>query len=270
MTAQGRGEIRRLLAAHGLRPRKRLGQHFLADPNVVDRIVRTAGVRQGSRVLEIGAGTGTLTRALAAAGAEVISFEIDEGLRPVLEEVLAGTSVDLRFADAARVDLAEALGAGPWTMVANLPYGVGTTLLLDALQQVPVIDRFVVMVQREVAERLAAEPGSKTYGAATVVVALHADIDYAFTVAPSVFFPAPEVDSAVIVVDRVVPSPHAAAACRIASAAFTHRRKMLRRSLQTVFADPIAVLDAAAIEPTLRAEDLSPADYIRLAEVAAS
>lgn len=265
MTAQGRGEIRRLLTAHGLRPRKRLGQHFLADPNVVDRIVRTAAVGPDHQVVEIGAGTGTLTRALAATGARVVAYEIDEGLRPILEDVLDGADVELRFGDAVRVDLEKELGPGEWTMVANLPYGVGTTLLLDALQQAPRIVRFVVMVQREVAERLAAAPGSKTYGLATVVAALHGTVDYAFTVAPTVFVPPPEVESAVIVVERIEADAGAAEACRIAAAAFNQRRKMVRRSLQSVFEEPIAVLDAAGIDPTVRAEDLSPADYLKLA-----
>ncbi len=269
MTAQGRGEIRRLLAAHGLRPRKRLGQHFLADPNVVDRIVRTAAIGSEDQVVEIGAGTGTLTRALAATGARVVAYEIDEGLRPVLESVLEGTDVELRIADAVRVDLAHALGPGEWTMVANLPYGVGTTLLLDALQHAPRIVRFVVMVQREVAERLASAPGSRTYGLATVVAALHGTVDYAFTVAPTVFVPPPEVESAVIVVDRIAADPAAAEACRIAAAAFNQRRKMIRGSLRAVFEDPVAVLDAAGIEPTVRAEDLAPSDYLELARAAA-
>ena len=268
MSAQGRGEIRRLLDAHGLRPRKRLGQHFLADPNVVDRIVRTAAVGPGSQVVEIGAGTGTLTKALAATGAHVVAYEIDEGLRPLLESVLDGTGVEVHFADAARTDLGTALGPGEWVMVANLPYGVGTTLLLDALQAAPRIVRFVVMVQREVAERLAAAPGSRRYGLASVVAALHGRVEYAFTVAPSVFVPPPEVESAVIAVSRIEAAAGAAAATRIAAAAFNQRRKMVRRSLQAVFDDPIPVLGAAGIDPTVRAEDLAPEDYLRLAEVA--
>jgi 16S rRNA (adenine1518-N6/adenine1519-N6)-dimethyltransferase len=268
VTGQGRGEIRRLLDHYGLRPRKRLGQHFLADPNVVERIVRTAAVGSQDQVVEIGAGTGTLTKALAATGARVVAYEIDEGLRPLLESVLEDTGVDLRFADAARVDLAEQLGAGEWVMVANLPYGVGTTLLLDALQEVPAIERFVVMVQREVAERLAASPGSKIYGLASVVAALHAEVHYGFTVAPSVFVPPPEVESAVIVVRRVEADSGAREASRIAAAAFNQRRKMVRRSLQSVFDDPVAVLGAAGIDPTVRAEDLAPEDYLRLAAVA--
>ncbi|NIS31349.1 MAG: ribosomal RNA small subunit methyltransferase A [Actinobacteria bacterium] len=249
-----------------MRPRKHLGQHFLADPNIVARIVDLAGVGVGSNVVEVGAGTGTLTRALAATGATVVSFEIDESLAPVLDEALEGSGVDLRFADVMDVDLDETLPPGEWTMVANLPYGVGTPLLLDTLAAVPRVTRFVVMVQREVADRLSAEPGSKTYGLATVVAALHGRVRFGFSVGPSVFVPPPDVESAVIIVERVVPDPLAPEASRIAAAAFNQRRKMVRRSLRAVFDQPIAVLKAAGIDETWRAEDLSPEDYLRLAK----
>jgi 16S rRNA (adenine1518-N6/adenine1519-N6)-dimethyltransferase len=268
MSAQGRGEIRRLLATHELRPRKHLGQHFLADPNIVDRIVDVAGIDASSQVVEIGAGTGTLTRSLAATGATVVAYEIDENLRPVLEDSLAGVDVELRFADAMKVDLDADLPPGDWIMVANLPYGVGTPLLLEALASAPRITRFVVMVQREVADRLSADPGSRTYGLATVVASLYGSVRFAFAVSPTVFVPAPDVDSAVIVVERNVADPMAAAAVRIAAAAFNQRRKMIRGSLRAVLDDPIAVLSAAGIEATLRAEDLSPGDYLSLARAA--
>jgi 16S rRNA (adenine1518-N6/adenine1519-N6)-dimethyltransferase len=275
MSAQGRGEIRRLLATHELRPRKHLGQHFLADPNIVDRIVDVAGVDASSQVVEIGAGTGTLTRSLAATGATVVAYEIDENLRPVLEDSLAGVDVELRFADAMKVDLDADLPPGDWIMVANLPYGVGTPLLLEALASAPritrfvvMVTRFVVMVQREVADRLSADPGSRTYGLATVMASLYGSVRFAFAVSPTVFVPAPDVDSAVIVVERNVADPMAAAAVRIAAAAFNQRRKMIRGSLRAVLDDPIAVLSAAGIEATLRAEDLSPGDYLSLARAA--
>lgn len=269
MTGQGRGEIRRLLTEHDLRPRKHLGQHFLADPNIVDRIVEIAGVDAESNVVEIGTGTGTLTRALAATGASVVTYEVDEALRPLLAESLEGLDIDLRFGDAMKVDFASELPPGEWTMVANLPYGVGTPLLLDALVAAPNITRFVVMVQREVADRLAAEPGNRQYGVATVVASLYGRVRLAMTIGPSVFVPPPAVDSAVVVVDRIVADPDAGEAARIAAAAFNQRRKMVRGSLRSVFADPIRVLESAGIEPTLRAEDLTTEDYLALARAAA-
>lgn len=267
--AQGKGEVARLLARHGVRPDKRLGQHFLVDPNLVDRIVRLADVGRGDQVLEIGAGTGTLTRALLATGATVTAFEVDTRLEPVLREALAGAGgVELRIADATRVDLARELAGGTWIMVANLPYNVGTPLLLDLLREVPQIVRFVIMVQREVADRLVAEPGSRRYGLPSVVARLYADVAFGFAVPAQVFLPPPEVASGVVVLRRRPPSPHAARAELLAHAAFGQRRKMIRRSLATALADPERVIAAAGLDPTARAERLSPTDYVRLAEVA--
>jgi 16S rRNA (adenine1518-N6/adenine1519-N6)-dimethyltransferase len=266
---QGKGEIAALLARHGLRPDKRLGQHFLADPNLVERVVRAAELEPGDRVLEIGAGTGTLTRALAAAGAEVVAYEVDGRLRPVLEEALAGVeSVEVRFADATREDFSRELSPGPWVVVANLPYQVGTPLVLDLLRNVPQIERFVVMVQREVADRLAAAPGSRRYGIPSVVAALYAEVGFAFAVPPQVFLPPPDVESAVVTLRRRAPSPYAGRAEQLAHAAFNQRRKMIRRSLATTLVDPEQVIAAAGLDPTVRAEMLSPDDYVRLAQVA--
>ncbi len=267
--AQGRAEIRALLQRHGHRPNKALGQHFLADPNMVARIVRTAGVGPGDRVVEVGAGTGTLTAALAATGAEVVAFEIDRHLEPLLREAVGDLDVDLRIEPATRSALA-ALGEGPWTMVANLPYNVGTPLVLDLLQEVPAIVRFVVMVQVEVAERLAAGPGSRRYGLPSVIAGLYGEVRLLFPVAAAVFFPPPEVDSAVIeIVRRGDVSSHAAAAVCLAATAFRQRRKMLRGSLSGVLADPVGTLRAAGIDETARPETLEPAAFVRLAEVVA-
>jgi len=267
--AQGRSEIKALLEAHGLRPRRSLGQNFLADPNLVDRIVRTAGIGPGDRVIEIGAGTGTLTTALAAAGASVVAYEVDHKLIPILEEVLAGTGVELRCIDATKADLAADLGYGPWTMVANLPYNVGTPLVLDVLRNVPAVHRLIVMVQREVADRFAAGPGSRAYGVPSVVVSLHTHTEIAFTVPPSVFYPAPEVDSAVLFMERIAPSPRSEAAIDLAGIVFRQRRKMLRRSLSDICDDAAAILHEAGIDATARPEDLEPASFLRLAEVMA-
>lgn len=267
--AQGRGEIKALLESHGIRPRKGLGQNFLADPNLVDRIVRTAAAGPGDKVVEIGAGTGTLTRALAMTGAEVVAYEVDKRLMAVLEEVLAGIDVDVRLEDATKVDLGEALGAGPWTMVANLPYNVGTPLVLDVLRRVPGVDRLLVMVQREVAERFTASPGAKTYGVPSVVVGLHAESRIVFTVPQNVFYPAPEVESAVVEITRKPAPPASERAIELAASTFQQRRKMLRRSLSRITEDPIAVLAAAGVDPTSRPEDLDPEDFVRLAEVMA-
>ena len=266
MTAQTLNEMRQLLQRHGLRPRTSLGQHFLADPNVTRRIVATAGVKSGDRVLEVGAGTGTLTRQLVAAGAEVTAIEVDEQLRPVLEETMAGLSVNLLYLDAATVDYQELLGAGPWKVVANLPYQVGTQLVLDWLRLVPAITDMTVMVQLEVAQRMAAPPGSRAYGLPSVVAGLHADLKVAFRVPPHVFYPPPQVESAVLRVVRKAAPPGAARAIELAAAGFGQRRKMLRGSLSVIVPNAEEFLRSAGIDPTKRAEDLSPGDFLLLAE----
>jgi len=265
MTAQTRTEIAALLARHNVSPSHRLGQHFLADGNITRKIVGLAGVTPGDPIVEVGAGTGTLTVALAAAGASVVAYEIDTGLRPLLEEVTAGMDVKLRMADALTADFARELDDRPWKMVANLPYNVGTPMLLDALRNAVQIKRFVIMVQREVAERLVADPGGKEYGLPSVVAGIHARRTIAFRVPPQVFYPAPSVESAVVVLDRVAAPEAAERAIEIASNGFQQRRKMLRRSLSGVLDDPVADLERAGIDPTARAEDLTPADYVRLA-----
>lgn len=262
---QGRAEIKKLLAKHGLRPQRHLGQHFLADPNIVGRIVLEADITPGDRVLEVGPGTGTLTVALAAAGASVVSYEVDRSLRALLNDVVTGLDVSLRFEDAIAIDWASEFGDGGWKMVANLPYNVGTPLLLDAIRGAAGIKRFVVMVQREVAQRLAAEPGSKQYGVPSVVAQLYTRPRVAFRVPPTVFMPPPDVDSAVVVLERLESHPLAAAAARLAAAAFQQRRKMLRGSLSELIDQE--AFAAADISPSARPEELSAKDFLRLAEV---
>ena len=262
---QGRAEIKQLLAKHGLRPQRHLGQHFLADPNTVDRIVLEADITPGDRVIEVGSGTGTLTVALAGAGASVVAYEVDRSLRGLLNDVAEGLDVSLRFEDAMALDWSREFGEGDWKMVANLPYNVGTPLLLDAVRGARGITRFVVMVQREVAQRLAAEPGSKQYGVPSVVAKLYTRPRVAFRVPPTVFMPPPDVESAVVVLDRVESHPLAEAAARLAAAAFQQRRKMLRGSLSELIDGEGFI--AAQVSPSARPEELSAADFLRLAEV---
>lgn len=262
MSRQRRADIGSLLARHGINPRKSLGQHFLADPNLIAKMVETAEVVAGDRVVEVGAGTGALTSALVAAGAAVVAFEVDERLRPLLEEVMGPSDLDLRFVDVTAIDLAGELGPGPWKLVANLPYNVGTSLVLDVLLAVPSVESLTVMVQAEVADRLTASPGSRIYGVPSLVVAYTAEVRARFGVPPQVFVPAPRVDSAVVRLDRRQPPAGFDVALGLARTAFAQRRKMLRSSLRL---DP-AVFDRAEIEPTSRPEKLSAADFLRLAE----
>ncbi|MBW3666878.1 MAG: 16S rRNA (adenine(1518)-N(6)/adenine(1519)-N(6))-dimethyltransferase RsmA [Actinobacteria bacterium] len=269
MSAQTRSEIEELLSRHGLVPVRRLGQHFLADANITRKIVALAGAGPGDRIVEIGAGTGTLTRALAGTGARVVAYEVDRGLGAVLEEVTAGLDVDIRVEDVTRVDFSDVLGGGRWSLVANLPYNVGTPVVLDLLQGVPAVGRFVVMVQREVAERFAAGPSSEAYGLPSVIAAIHSEATVAFRVPPQVFVPPPRVESAVVVMERKPAPPRAARAIELARAGFGQRRKMLRRSLAGVLDEPATTLERAGLDPMARAEDLAPDDYLRLAGVEA-
>ncbi len=263
---QARSEIRRLLAAHDHRPTYSFGQNFLADPNIVRRIVAESGLDASSQVVEIGAGTGTITSVLADHARTVVAYEIDESLSPILAETLAEhENIELRFEDASRIRLDEALDPGTWTMVGNLPYNVGTGIVLDTLKHAPRVTRIVVMVQREVADRLLADAGSKTYGLPSVTAGLHAEVRFAFSVPPQVFEPQPRVESAVIVFDRKVAPSGADRAIELASAAFGQRRKMLRRSLLNVVADPEATLARAGIDPTARPEQLTPLAFVDIA-----
>lgn len=264
---QGRAEIKQLLADHAVRPNRRLGQHFLADPNIVDGIVAAAAIVPGERVLEIGPGTGTLTRALVAAGASVVAYEVDRSLRRLLGDVLAGLDVELRFEDALTADWTGEFSVGSWKMVANLPYNVGTPLLLDAVRSAVAIHKFVVMVQREVALRLTAEPGSKQYGVPSIIAQLHTTLRVVMRVPATVFIPPPDVESALVVLDRRPSHPLAEEAGRLAATAFQQRRKMLRGSLGQLAGDE--EFEAAEISPSARPEELSPADFLRLAEVLA-
>jgi 16S rRNA (adenine1518-N6/adenine1519-N6)-dimethyltransferase len=268
---QGRGEIRSLLDGAGHRPNKNLGQNFLTDPNIVNKIVSLARIDGDVNVVEIGAGTGTLTRALAEVARSVVAYEIDPHLEPILLDTVGGRpNVEIRIADASKIRLGDELQGTPWTLVANLPYNVGTGIVLDALTGSPEITSFVVMVQREVADRMLAPPGSKTYGLPSVVVGLHAEGTLAFTVPSHVFEPQPRVESAVVLLGRVEPDPHVQRAITIAAAAFGQRRKMLRRSLSSVLIgsvarDPGATIAAAGIDPTLRAEDIGPEGFVAIA-----
>jgi 16S rRNA (adenine1518-N6/adenine1519-N6)-dimethyltransferase len=265
-TPQGKGIVRGLLDQHGLRPNPAYGQNFLVDPNVIDRIVRLSAVGPTSRVVEIGGGTGTLTAGLASTGAEVIVYEIDAGLVRVLHDTVGSLdNVEIRHADASKIDLSRDLGEGAFTLASNLPYNVGTGIVLDTLRHAPSVERLVVLVQREVADRLLAPPGTRTYGLPSVITALHATGTKAFTVGPTVFYPAPAVDSTVVDLVRHSAPPGTEPAIELATAAFGQRRKMVRRSLASVIPEPSDVLERCGIDPTARAEDLSPTDFVAIA-----
>ena len=272
----GAAAVADLLRRHEVRPRRSLGQHFVIDPNTVSRVVRLAGVVPGERIVEIGAGCGALTVALADAGADVLAIEVDRRLLGALAEVTAGRTVTVVGADA--TDLAAwapRLGGtggaagkgGPWKLVANLPYNVATPLVLDVLDEVPQIRHIVVMVQREVAERLAAPPGHRAYGLPSLKVACWATAEVLGRVPPTVFWPRPRVESALLEIRRL-PEPAAANTddlYRLARKAFAQRRKMLRSSLRGVV-EP-AAFEAAGVDPSARPGELGVGDWSRLATI---
>ena len=229
-------------------------------------MVDLAGDPERFRALEIGPGTGTITRALVEAGFAVTAYEIDERLRPLLGESLAGLDVNLRFQDASRLDMDE-LGAGTgWVLVSNLPYQVGTSILLDLLQEAAGLARCVVVAQREVADRLTAGPGSKAYGLPSVIAAMYGEARREFRIPPQVFLPVPKVESAAVSIQRIAPpGPLRKLAVRVAAEAFRNRRKMLRSSLRSFLpAPPPEILSRAGVDPTRRAEDLHADDYLAI------
>jgi len=260
-----RADVRRLLDDHGLRPHRSLGQNFVVDANTVRRIARVARVGPGQRVLEIGAGLGSLTLALSDTGAEVLAVEVDRGLAAVLREVVADRAVSVVEADALTVDFTTLLGpddrARPWVLVANLPYNVATPIVISVLESAPTVARLVVMVQREVAERWVATAGQSAYGAVSVKIAYWARASILGRVPSTVFLPRPKVESALVKIERRdVPAVDPARVtydrlCEVVGAGFSHRRKMLRRSLlEVVGPDAFA---AAGVSPQDRAEDLT-------------
>jgi 16S rRNA (adenine1518-N6/adenine1519-N6)-dimethyltransferase len=245
----------------------RLGQNFLADPNLLDAIVRDADLAPGDVVLEVGAGEGVLTGRLAQRAARVHAVEIDRGLAAALAPLEALPNVDLHWGDAMRIDLG-ALQPAPTAVVANLPYSVATPLLLRTIDELPSVAGWTVMVQREIADRLRAAPGSRTYGSPSVIAQLACDVRLLRTVDPAVFRPRPRVESAILGMRRKG-TPGADAATRdLVRAAFAHRRKSLPRSLEHVRPGSLAAVRSALAEIGLpedaRAEALSPENFAAL------
>ncbi|HEX2273749.1 MAG TPA: 16S rRNA (adenine(1518)-N(6)/adenine(1519)-N(6))-dimethyltransferase RsmA [Acidimicrobiales bacterium] len=259
--------MRELLARHDLHPKRALGQHFVVDPNTVRRIARLAGVGPGDRVVEVGAGLGALTLALAETGASVTAVEVDRKLLPLLREVVEPAGVRVVEGDALRLDWDAVLGDERWVLVANLPYNVATPLIADLLDEVRAIERMLVMVQREVAERLAARPGDEAYGAVSVKVAYWATAAVRGRVPPSVFLPPPKVESALVDIRRRA-EPAVADVDRewlftLVGTGFGQRRKMLRGSLAGVVGRE--EFACAGVRPEARPEELDVAAWGRLA-----
>lgn len=260
---------RAVLERFGLATKHRLGQNFLVDDQVIGHILDFAELGERDVVLEVGPGIGTLTVAMLPQVSRVVAVEADRELAPVLAETCAQDSerLDLVLGDALRL-VPDGLPAAPTKFVSNLPYQVAATLILTVFERVPSVERAVVMVQAEVADRICASPGSKVYGAYTAKLALLARVSGRFEVGPGCFMPPPHVNSAVVRLEREPLPGRTAATPRVIDAAFAQRRKTIRNSMASSgFSreELEAAFSACGISPTCRAETLSPSDFVHLA-----
>jgi 16S rRNA (adenine1518-N6/adenine1519-N6)-dimethyltransferase len=244
----------------------RLGQNFLADPNLLDAIVRDAALAPEDVVLEVGAGEGVLTERLAAVASHVHVVEIDRGLEAALADVSSRPNVTLHWGDAMKVDLT-AFDPAPTAVVSNLPYAVATPVILRTIEQLPAVREWTVMVQREIADRLRAGPGSRTYGSPSALTQIACEVELVRKVDPAVFRPRPRVDSAILRLRRTGPGADAATRALV-RAAFAHRRKSLARSLEHAEEGALgparAALAALGLPEDARAEALSAEDFVAL------
>ena len=252
------------------RPKKELGQHFLADENILGVIGRLAELRQEDVVLEVGPGLGVLTTYLADRTSRVYAIELDQSLAPQLAESLAGRkNVELQFGDALRLDLAAA-APGANKLVANLPYNIATPLIVESLDLLPDLELWCVMVQREVADRLFARPSTKAYGAVSVLVQLVAERTGFHPVSSAVFRPRPNVESALVAFRRTALPPDFRRLKRVVEGSFAHRRKRLANSLElsgfTNRENAETAIEQIGKLQTVRAEELTPPEFLELAE----
>ena len=272
-TIASREVTRYILKTFNIHMSKKLGQNFLIDADIVRGIVDAADIRPGERVLEIGPGIGTLTQGLAEAGAEVTAVELDKKLPAVLAKTLEGyENVRIVQGDILKVNIPEIMGSEPFKVAANLPYYITTPIIMTLLERRLPISRLVTMVQKEVADRMVAEPGTKAYGALSVAVQYYTQPHVELDVPPRSFIPAPEVDSVVIVCDVREEPPVTVADeklfFRVVRAAFGQRRKTLSNALKGAGFDKELIrtaLPAAGIDGTRRGETLSLTDFAAIA-----
>ncbi len=261
-----------LLRAYAARAKKRFGQHFLTDAQLLDRIIGIAGVQPGDRVLEVGPGCGTLTSRLLRRGARVVCIEIDRDAAAFLRQAFTDQPLEIIEADALSVDLAAAVGAGSCRVVSNLPYNVGTQIMFRLLESDLQIEQLALMFQREVAERIVAEPRTKSYGAMTLQLAELASTRIAMRVKPGSFTPPPKVDSAVVLLEphrtpRIEDEALRVAFRAVVTAGFAMRRKTLKNALGARFGVDVATraIEHVGLDLRTRAEELTFDQFLAIA-----
>jgi 16S rRNA (adenine1518-N6/adenine1519-N6)-dimethyltransferase len=267
-------EIRELATKLGLKPTKKLGQNFVIDQNTVEKIVRTSNVFKDSIVLEVGPGLGSLTLALMATGAKVIAVEIDERLADLLPNTAKAKGFgesQLIVINKDALEISKSDVNNPDVLVANLPYNVSVPVIIHVLETFPSIKNYLVMVQSEVADRLAASPGSRTYGSPSVKLQWYAEVSKAGSISRNVFWPVPNVDSDLVQLHRRnnVDESIRKELFAVVDAAFSQRRKMLRSALSSMCGGSekaSKILESVQIDPRLRGEALNVSDYVRLTE----
>lgn len=267
-------EIRELAAKLGLKPTKKLGQNFVIDQNTVEKIVRTSNVSKDSIVLEVGPGLGSLTLGLMATGAKVIAVEIDERLAQLLPNTAKAKGFgesQLIVINKDALEISKSDVNNPDVLVANLPYNVSVPVIIHILETFPSIRNYLVMVQSEVADRLAASPGSRTYGSPSVKLQWYAEVSKAGSISRNVFWPVPNVDSDLVQLHRRnnVDESIRKELFAVVDAAFSQRRKMLRSALSSMCGGSekaSEILESVQIDPRLRGEALNVSDYVRLTE----
>lgn len=263
--------VRDLARRHGIRPSRSLGQNFMVDPNAIRRVVRLAEIEPQDRIIEVGAGLGTFTIALSAAARSVVAVEIDRRITPALREAVEGLeNVTVVEQDALELDFSAVTGGRPHKMVSNLPYNIATPLIAKLLEAAPEVTDFSIVVQREAGERFVAPPGSRVYGAISVMVAYYCEGRIAGKVPGTVFWPQPKVESVIVRLTRRAPPVQvdAGALRSVTRAAFAQRRKTLRNTLSSGFSivasDAAEWITSAGLDPGARAEILSLEDFASL------
>lgn len=263
--------IKNLLTDSNLSPKKFYGQNYLCEPNIAEKIVRLAEVDQADNVLEIGPGVGSLTTVLCETGANLLAIEIDSDIIKLLEKVLKDSEciseISIINSDVRNVDWDQVLENKIWKVVANLPYNIATNLILDLLASRPELENYLVMVQKEVAERLVAKPGSRIYGIPSILASFWAELEIVSTISANVFYPKPNVTSALVKIKRksnedLNPEIYLAVVSLV-KAAFGKRRKQIHNSLSSYFDDHDFV--DLSIEKTTRPENLELSDWLKLA-----